>query len=434
MSDPSGPNSDRLYFGTVQLPGMTSFVRLADFVLGGIVYVVPPTVTGILQIGYTDDHYSDNGYWGHDDGTGDQCKGVGNAWIVITIIRSVEAIKIKGLELAQSADYFDFNGQGSGLAPDNSIPMISGKPTIVRVYLDAQSSNGSASALVDGTLTILTPVSSATSIGSLNGPIVPRPASAIQRSDFNQTLNFMIPASLSQGNITFELTSAGFQAGRFSLSFVDVPTLKVHSVLIHYTGVDYFGNPVDKQTTGFDVLTTMDFVLRTYPVSDITSDGCEVLAWDRKLAVAANFMALDSQIASMRAMSGTDDLYIGIIPDEAGCGGISGLGGGGTALFFAGTLENGTDASHEIGHAFGRSHSPGCLPAGQAGDTNYPAYSGSPKAGIGEYGVDTRFLTVLDQNNVRLHELLQPAMGFALWVSVCFDSFAIRHVLIRSFS
>lgn len=38
-----------------------------------------------LYLGYQDDGYSDNGYWGHDNGTGNQCKNVGNAWVHITI-------------------------------------------------------------------------------------------------------------------------------------------------------------------------------------------------------------------------------------------------------------------------------------------------------------------------------------------------------------
>ena len=34
---------------------------------------INPQLT-FLRLGYEDDDYSDNGYWGHDDGTGDQCK------------------------------------------------------------------------------------------------------------------------------------------------------------------------------------------------------------------------------------------------------------------------------------------------------------------------------------------------------------------------
>ena len=37
-----------------------------------------------LVLGYEDDGYSDNGYYAHDDGTGGQCKNVGNAWVNLT--------------------------------------------------------------------------------------------------------------------------------------------------------------------------------------------------------------------------------------------------------------------------------------------------------------------------------------------------------------
>jgi hypothetical protein len=46
---------------------------------------------GDLKLGYEDDHYSDNGYWSHDDGTGDQCKGQPNAWVVIAIHHNATA-------------------------------------------------------------------------------------------------------------------------------------------------------------------------------------------------------------------------------------------------------------------------------------------------------------------------------------------------------
>ncbi|MGI8745185.1 MAG: hypothetical protein ACR2NN_21955 [Bryobacteraceae bacterium] len=88
--NPSGPNSNRMYWGTISIPGATTgLVRFSD-VLGRSL-TVP---TGIadsdlyLKLGYLDDDYSDNGYWGHDDGTENQCKGVGNAFATLTIDRS----------------------------------------------------------------------------------------------------------------------------------------------------------------------------------------------------------------------------------------------------------------------------------------------------------------------------------------------------------
>ncbi|MFC0437489.1 hypothetical protein [Kutzneria buriramensis] len=77
------PSSDNgLYHGTITIPGATGNVQLwtavgRTFTVGGS--------GGSLVLGYQDDGYSDNGYYSHDDGTGDQCKGVGNAWVHIVI-------------------------------------------------------------------------------------------------------------------------------------------------------------------------------------------------------------------------------------------------------------------------------------------------------------------------------------------------------------
>jgi PAN domain len=44
-----------------------------------------PVCPVALVLGYSDDNYSDNGYYEHDDGTHDQCRGVGPAWVTVTI-------------------------------------------------------------------------------------------------------------------------------------------------------------------------------------------------------------------------------------------------------------------------------------------------------------------------------------------------------------
>jgi hypothetical protein len=85
--NPSGPNSNRLYWGTISIPGATTgTVRISD-VTGHQLTVAPgvPDSNAYLRLGYLDDDYGDNGYWGHDDGTENQCRGVGNAFVVVTI-------------------------------------------------------------------------------------------------------------------------------------------------------------------------------------------------------------------------------------------------------------------------------------------------------------------------------------------------------------
>ena len=90
--NPSGPNADHLYFGTIGIPGVTppGFpVRIQK----SQQYHIPAGVAApnnVLVLGYKDDGYGDNGYYRHDDGTGDQCKegtGLdgGPAWVIVLI-------------------------------------------------------------------------------------------------------------------------------------------------------------------------------------------------------------------------------------------------------------------------------------------------------------------------------------------------------------
>ena len=86
--NPAGPNSDRLYHGLISIPGATGpgLVRLSTVV--GRQLTIPTGVSTAalyLTLGYEDDDYGDNGYWGHDDGTGNQCRGVGDAYVDLLI-------------------------------------------------------------------------------------------------------------------------------------------------------------------------------------------------------------------------------------------------------------------------------------------------------------------------------------------------------------
>jgi hypothetical protein len=73
-----------LYHGLVDIPGVTGGLQriqgLADtrFEVFG---------EGNITLGYEDNGYSDNGYYAHDDGTNGQCRGVGNAYVHVSIDR-----------------------------------------------------------------------------------------------------------------------------------------------------------------------------------------------------------------------------------------------------------------------------------------------------------------------------------------------------------
>ncbi len=85
--NPGGSNSDRLYHGLIWIPGATgSLVRIQSVI--GRTLTIPlniGTADLFLRLGYEDDGYGDNSYKDHDDGTDDQCKNVGAAWVELTV-------------------------------------------------------------------------------------------------------------------------------------------------------------------------------------------------------------------------------------------------------------------------------------------------------------------------------------------------------------
>ena len=129
--DPQGPNADRLYHGLIEIPGVTNkfkasptgpkgLVRLLDmgmknistgefrgqFVVGDLSKVADKD--RYLRLGFEDDGYSDNGYWGRDDGTGNQCQNLGTSYVVITIShRVIRPLADSGAEPKKVADKGD---------------------------------------------------------------------------------------------------------------------------------------------------------------------------------------------------------------------------------------------------------------------------------------------------------------------------------------
>jgi hypothetical protein len=103
--NPSGPNSDKLYHGVIPLdnfiiippqgtpasccgssPTIPGALRISDMIAAqtrGFQFQLRKQTE--LVLGYEDDDYGDNSYSGHDDGTENQCRGVGGAAVEITI-------------------------------------------------------------------------------------------------------------------------------------------------------------------------------------------------------------------------------------------------------------------------------------------------------------------------------------------------------------
>lgn len=312
-------------------------------------------------------------------------------------------LTIVGVEQTQATQFFLFNNQGSGAGNDNSVPLVAQKPAVFRVYIDVRSLPGQP---VPTTVTgSLTPAGLAPLVPS-NGPIPAAPRANIDRGNPNHTLNFWLPPSVCQGTRSFTLfvfdpAHAGDSAYEsapltFNVTFDMVPQVRVHGVLVHYTGR---GLNITAPT-GLDLVNTLTWVNQTYPISGFNYTGCTVIEFNGDLTVGGGggcgtgWNQLFSTIWNMRAASGTTDVFVGLLPSGVPTSGVIGCGGGGVAIAYNG---GGTVLAQEVGHAFGRAHAPCGNPGGP--DPNYPTYDNYPSGSIGEFGLDTGSFAVFNPAN-----------------------------------
>jgi len=94
--NPDASDEPNLYHGLVSIVPIMPFShgsppggmrRIMDMI--GVPNPVPlNTINPQFYLGYEDGNYSDNGYWGHDDGTNNQCANLYGAWVTVQIQRN----------------------------------------------------------------------------------------------------------------------------------------------------------------------------------------------------------------------------------------------------------------------------------------------------------------------------------------------------------
>jgi hypothetical protein len=111
--NPAGPNTEKLYHGLINVPGASNGLERIGH--NHRVFHVSPKIQpskAFVRLGYEDDNYKDNGYWGHDDGDDDQCKNSVNAFVTITIVHNPvvnpKPVALKPLDPVSKG--FDDNG------------------------------------------------------------------------------------------------------------------------------------------------------------------------------------------------------------------------------------------------------------------------------------------------------------------------------------
>lgn len=300
---------------------------------------------------------------------------------------------IAGIDAVQATQFFKLNNQGSGIGANNSVPMIARKDLILRVYPKR------GFFLNPGTVTGSVTRPGKPALSPLNGPVTVQNVSALQQINLNHSLNFRVPAADCVGTVTFTIrivntaNPAAFKTQNITLTFQEVPQVRVHGVLIHYTGLGMnLANP-----SGLDLIDTLKYITQAYPIRGITYTACEVLTFSGDLRVGGGggcgtgWNQLFNTIWNMRAASGTTDVFIGLLPPGVPTSGVIGCGGGGVAIAYKG---GGAVLAQEVGHAFGRAHAPCGNPGGP--DPSYPVYGTYPSGSIGEFGMDTSTMTIFN--------------------------------------
>jgi hypothetical protein len=341
-------------------------------------------------------------------------------------------LSIRGIELTQGIQYFLFNDQGSGTAPNNSVPLIAQRALALRVYIDSKWGEGPLTPPIaitgnvrverlrtDGSwqyVTVVTPT---------NGSIAPRLAASIDRGDPSHTLNFRLGATDCQGRLRLTVfvreqgpvvtddsaqaateahgssgvaqAAAGVELASASeqifATFQPIPALRLRAVLVHYTGQGLDLAAPD----GLDFAATLDLLLKTYPIGRLEFADCVEIDFDGDLSLpgtgcGTGWEELGDRLQEIAAGSDDPAITVALVPQGVpfpnvyGCGWCPGV-----AAAFDRDVNN---MAQEVGHAFCRMHAPAC--SAPNADPAYPTYDNYPSGSIGEFGFDVSTSNVLD--------------------------------------
>jgi hypothetical protein len=329
---------------------------------------------------------------------------------VLCAATSHEPISLQGMEVTQAIQ--DMN---------NSVTLIAGKPTWVRVYLNKNGCGRAITAQLEAVRSDI----GITTISPAQSTIVDADDLRTRRKKLAKSLNFYLPAPVTaSGAVTFRLvavTNAGFGppsvscancANTTQVTFLNEPPLRVNAVGLTYTYTVNGSPPLTATPGANDFALLKSWLARAYPVSSVVFTQGTIASTSLSPPFPGppnDFVPCrnaNAELAAMRAsevISGNVDSrthYYGIVSDQGGfmrgCANTVPATADPEAVASGPTGPNwtgDTDGSfgdwyggHELAHTFGRNHVNFCsagaphdpfpYPNGQIGDGTDSGYAG----------------------------------------------------------
>jgi hypothetical protein len=316
-------------------------------------------------------------------------------------------LRIAGWQLTQSTQ-----------TANGTIPLVEGRDAFLRVFAVASQANSAAPKVRvrvyrDGALT--------------STLIIPAPGSSTPTSKDESTLdkswNVTLPGSLIQGGLGIladvdpddaiseknETDNTSPESGTpQTVTAATAPILKLTLVPVKQVANGLQGDVSEGNTPLF-----LDLTRRMHPLSDIDAHVHAVFTTDSGTPALESSNANGAwgtvlgEIDALRIVEGTDRSYFGVV--KLGYSqGVAGIGfiAVPSAIGYDDPRDGGRVMAHELGHTWGRFHSPCGQPAGI--DPDYPY----PGGNIGVFGVDVANAVLKDPS-------LPDIMGYCSnpWIS-----------------
>jgi hypothetical protein len=276
--------------------------------------------------------------------------------------------------------------------PQNSVPLVAGKSTMLRIY----ARTGDSKQALSNIRIAITATRSGANLSSSPSIMTATLPLANSRGDINSTLNMKLPANWLSGTIDLTVrldpdnqvaeTNENNNAITQRLTFTQVPPLNVKIIPIRYTH-----NPNGRTYAAPTQDIISSWIFKTYPIHQI------VISWHAPYNFTGDLMKTDdwlrllNEITALKKSEGAPNgqIYYGLVPPSDSSstwfhGGVAGIGwvGSRTSVGMNSASTAGQIAAHEIGHNMGMMHTPCGSPSGL--DASYPYSDGS----IGQFGID----------------------------------------------